>query len=70
MRNCFSIGENKSNDINYSAGGTIWSENIRLRWFGHARMKYDAYIGRRMLRMELVGKRKQGRFSRRNMERT
>ena len=34
----------------------------RLRWFGHVRRKYDGYIGRRMLRMELPGKRKQGRL--------
>ena len=32
----------------------------RLGWYGHQRMKDDGYIGRRMLRMELPGKRKRG----------
>ena len=36
----------------------IRNENIRLRWYGHLRRKDDGYIGRRMLRMELPGKRK------------
>ena len=30
-------------------------------WFGHVRRKDDGYIERRMLRMELPGKRKRGR---------
>ena len=33
----------------------------RLRWYGHVLKKDDEYIGRRMLRMELPGKRKRGR---------
>ena len=28
----------------------------KLRWYGHVLRKYDGYIGRRMLRMELPGK--------------
>ena len=38
-------------------------EKRRLRWFGigHVRRKDDGYIGRRVLRMELPGKRKRGR---------
>ena len=39
-----------------------------LRWCGHARRKDDGYIGRRMLRMELPGKRKRGRPKRRFMD--
>ena len=39
-----------------------------LRWYGHLRRKYDGYIGRRMLRMELQGKRKRGRPKRRFMD--
>ena len=31
-----------------------------LRWYEHLRGKDDGYIGRRMLRMELPGKRKRG----------
>ena len=36
-----------------------------LRWYGHIQRKYDGYIGRRMLRMNLPGKRKPGRPKRR-----
>ena len=38
------------------------------RWYGHLRRKDDGYIGRRMLRMELPGKRKRGRPKRRFMD--
>ena len=41
------------------------TREARLRWFGHLRRKDDGYIGRRMLRMELPGKRKRGRPKRR-----
>ena len=34
------------------------TREARLRWYGHLRRKDDGYIGRRMLRMELPGKRK------------
>ena len=37
-------------------------------WYGHVRRKDDRYIGRRMLRMELSGKRKRGRPKRRFMD--
>ena len=40
----------------------------RLRWYEHLRRKDDGYIGRRMLRMELPGKRKRGRPKRRFMD--
>ena len=43
------------------------TREARLRWYGHLRRKYDGYIGRRMLMMELPGKRKQGRPKRRFM---
>ena len=39
-----------------------------LRWDGHVRRKDDGYIGRRMLRMEVPGKRKRGRPKRRFMD--
>ena len=29
------------------------TREARLRWYGHVLRKYDGYIGRRMLRMEL-----------------
>ena len=43
-------------------------EARRLRWYGHLRRKDDGYIGRRMLRMELPGKKKRGRPKRRFMD--
>ena len=39
-----------------------------MRWYGHLRRKNDGYIGRRVLRMELPGKRKRGRPKRRFMD--
>ena len=44
------------------------TREARLIWYGHLRRKYDGYIGRRMLRMELPGKRKRGRPKRRFMD--
>ena len=44
------------------------TREARLRWYGHIRRKDDGYIGRRMLRMELPGKRKWGRPERRFMD--
>ena len=44
------------------------TREARLRWYGHVRRKDDGYIGRRMLRMELPGKRKRGRPKRRFMD--
>ena len=34
------------------------TREARLIWYGHLRRKDDGYIGKRMLRMELPGKRK------------
>ena len=44
------------------------TREARLRWYGHLRRKDDGYIGRRMLRMELPGKRKRGRPESRFMD--
>ena len=44
------------------------TRETRLRWYGHVLRKDDGYIGRRMLRMELPGKRKRGRPKRRFMD--
>ena len=41
------------------------TREVRLRWYEHLWRKYDGYIGRRMPRMELPGKRKTGRPKRR-----
>ena len=44
------------------------TREARLGWHGHARRKDDGYIRRRMLRIELPGKRKRGRPKRRCMD--
>ena len=44
------------------------TREARLRWYGHLRRIDDGYIGRRMLMMELPGKRKRGRPKRRFMD--
>ena len=44
------------------------TREARLRWYGHLRRKGEGYIGRRMPRMELPGKRKPGRPKRRFMD--
>ena len=48
--------------------GKFKTREARLRWHGHLRRKYDGYIGRRVLRMELPGQRKHGRPKRRLMD--
>uniref|UniRef100_A0A3B3I9A4 ribonuclease H n=1 Tax=Oryzias latipes TaxID=8090 RepID=A0A3B3I9A4_ORYLA len=40
----------------------------RLRWFGHVQRRDSGYIGRRMLEMELPGRRTRGRPKRRYMD--
>ncbi|MCJ8739511.1 hypothetical protein PDJAM_G00048000 [Pangasius djambal] len=40
----------------------------RLRWFGHVQRRESEYIGRRMLDLELPGRRQRGRPKRRYME--
>ena len=44
------------------------TRQVSLRWYGHVRRKDDGYIGRRMPRKELPGKRKRGRPKRRFMD--
>ena len=44
------------------------TREARLRWYGHLRWKDDEYIARRVLMMELPGKRKRGRQKRRFMD--
>jgi len=40
----------------------------RLRWYGHVRRRDVEYVGQRVLKMELPGKRKRGRPKRRYMD--
>ena len=44
------------------------TREARMRWYRHLRRNNDRYIGRWMLRMELLGKRKRGRPTRRFMD--
>ena len=37
----------------------------RLRWFGHVKRREESYIGRRMMKIEIPGKRTKGRLRRR-----
>ena len=37
----------------------------RLRWYGHVMRRDQEYVGRKMIEMELLGKRKRGRPKRR-----
>ena len=37
----------------------------RLRWYGHVMRRDQEYVGRKMIEMELPGKRKRGRLKRR-----
>lgn len=38
---------------------------VRLRWFGYVKQTFDEYVRRRMLEMDLHGRRKRGRLKRR-----
>ena len=44
------------------------AREARLRWFGHVQRRESGYIGRRMLAMELPGRRQIGRPKRRFMD--
>ena len=40
----------------------------RLRWYGHVMRRDQDYVGRKMMEMELPGKRKRGRLKRRFLD--
>ena len=40
----------------------------RLRWYGHVMRRDQEYVGRQMMEMELLGKRKRGRPKRRFLD--
>ena len=44
------------------------AREARLRWFGHVQRRDSGHIGRRMLEMELPGRRQRGRPKRRYMD--
>ena len=40
----------------------------RLRWYGHVMRRDQEYVGRKMMKIELPGKRKRGRSKRRFLD--
>ena len=72
----FALGGTRKDRIkNEQVRGTVKVGQIsrkmresRLRWYGHVKRREDAYVERRMLEMELPGKRKVGRPKRRFMD--
>uniref|UniRef100_A0A8C4TNZ7 C2H2-type domain-containing protein n=1 Tax=Erpetoichthys calabaricus TaxID=27687 RepID=A0A8C4TNZ7_ERPCA len=65
------MGRIRNEDITGSDQVGRLGDNVRearLRWFGHMQRRDAGYIGIRMLRIELPGKRKQGRPKRRSMD--
>ena len=65
----FAIGVTRKDKIrNEYIRGTVKVKRLemkmrerRLRWYGHIMRRYQKYVGRRMMEMELTGKRKRGR---------
>ena len=41
---------------------------MRLRWYGHLKRREEGYVGKRMIEMAILGKRKRGRPKRRWMD--
>ena len=72
----FAVGLTRKDKIkNDYIMGTIKIERLgmkmregRLRWYGHVMRRDQEYIGRRVIEMELPGKRKRGRPKRRFLD--
>ncbi|KAK2902094.1 hypothetical protein Q8A73_011840 [Channa argus] len=61
----------RNEDIRGTAHVRCFGDKVRearLRWFGHVQRRHCEYIGRRMLRLELPGRRSRGRPKRRFMD--
>ncbi|KAK2891510.1 hypothetical protein Q8A73_017175 [Channa argus] len=61
----------RNEDIRGTAHIRCFGDKVRearLRWFGHVQRRNCEYIGRRMLRLELPGRRSRGRPKRRFMD--
>ena len=69
----FAMGVTRKNKIsNEYIRSTVKVERLgmkmregRLRWYGHVMRRDQQYVGRKMMEMELLGKRKRGRPKRR-----
>ena len=65
----FAMGVTKKDKVrNEYIRGTVKVERLgmkmregRLRWYGHVMRRDQEYVGRRVMEMELPGKRKRGR---------
>ena len=72
----FAMGVTRKDKIrNEYFRGTIKVEQLgikmkeaRLRWYGHAMRRDQEYVGKRVMEMELPGKRKRGRSKRRFLD--
>ena len=72
----FAVGVMRKDKIrNEYIRGTIKVERLemkmregRLRWYGHVMRRDQEYVGRKMMEMELPGKRKRGRPKRRFLD--
>ena len=72
----FAIGlTRKDKVINEIIMGTVKVERLgikmregRLRWYGNVRRRDQEYVGRKIMEMELPGKRKRGRPKRRFLD--
>ena len=68
----FAMGDTRKDEIrNEYIRGTVKIERLgikvrkgRLRWYGHVIKRDQEYVGRRMMEMELLDKRKRGRSKR------
>ena len=72
----FAMGVTRKDKIrNKYMRGTVNVERLgmkmregRLRWYGHAMGRDQEYVGRKMMKMELLGKKKRGRPKRRFLD--
>ena len=72
----FAMGVTRKDKIrNEYIWGTVKVEKLgmkmregRLRWYGHVMRRDQEYVGRKMMEMELLGKRKRGRPKRRFLD--
>ena len=72
----FAMGVTRKDKIrNEYIRGTVTVERLaikmregRMRWYGHVMRRDQEYVGRKMMEMELPGKRKRGRPKRRFLD--